>query len=125
MARTWSLGQPVRGAGKGTRHLGRAARPLAPAGAARTLARLVVLGPRPKLRPVRQVILALNWDFAVVAGWRSGYFEVSGIGTPRSSKACRWAGVGSASIAMVTSVPAYRTWLRVKVARCSSRPRKL
>ena len=38
-----------------------------------------------------------------------------------SSKACRWALVGSASIAMVTSVPVYRTWLRVKVARCSIR----
>ena len=79
----------------------------------------------PKLRPIRHGILGLNWDFAVVAGWRSGYFKVSGIGVPRSSKACRWVLVGSASIAMVTSVPAYRTWLRVKVARCSSRPRKL
>ena len=42
-----------------------------------------------------------------------------------SSKACRWVLVGSASIAMVTWVPVYRTWLRVRVARCSSRPRKL
>ena len=42
-----------------------------------------------------------------------------------SSKACRWALVGSVSIAMVTWVPVYRTWLRVRVARCSSRPRKL
>ena len=42
-----------------------------------------------------------------------------------SSKACRWALVGSASIAIVTWVPVYRTWLRVSVARCSSRPRKL
>ena len=41
-----------------------------------------------------------------------------------SSKACRWALVGSASIAMVTSVPVYRTWLRVSAARCSIRPRK-
>ena len=56
---------------------------------------------------------------------RLGYVKVSGIGAPMSSKACRWALVGSASIAMVTWVPAYRTWLRVSVARCSSRPRKL
>ena len=54
-----------------------------------------------------------------------GYFKVSGIGAPMSSKACRWVLVGSVSIAMVTWVPVYRTWLRVKVARCSSRPRKL
>jgi hypothetical protein len=33
--------------------------------------------------------------------------------------------VGSVSIGTVTSVPVYRTWLRVKVARWSSRPRKL
>jgi hypothetical protein len=42
-----------------------------------------------------------------------------------SSKACRWVLVGSVSIAMVTWVPVYRTWLRVRVARCSIRPRKL
>ena len=42
-----------------------------------------------------------------------------------SWKACRWVLVGSVSIAMVTWVPVYRTWLRVRVARCSSRPRKL
>ena len=42
-----------------------------------------------------------------------------------SSKACRWMLVGSVSIGMVTWVPVYRTWLRVKVARWSSRPRKL
>ena len=80
---------------------------------------------KPKLRPVRQAIPGLTWCFAGSAEWRSGYFKVSGIGAPRSSKACRWALVGSASIAMVTWVPVYRTWLRVKVARCSSRPRKL
>jgi len=79
----------------------------------------------PKLRPIRQAILGLTWDFTAADGWRSGYFKVSGIGVPMSSKACRWALVGSASIAMVTSVPVYRTWLRVSVARCSSRPRKL
>ena len=55
----------------------------------------------------------------------AGYVKVSGIGAPMSSKACRWALVGSASIAMVTWVPVYRTWLRVSVARCSIRPRKL
>jgi hypothetical protein len=80
---------------------------------------------KPKLRPIRQAISGLGWAFAVVAGWCSGYFEVSGIAAPMSSKACRWALVGSVSIAMVTWVPVYRTWLRVKVARCSSRPRKL
>jgi hypothetical protein len=60
---------------------------------------------RPKVRPIWHGILGLNWDFAVVAGWCSGYFKVSGIGAPMRSKACRWAGVGSASIAMVTWVP--------------------
>ena len=44
---------------------------------------------------------------------------------PMSSKACRWALVGSVSIGTATSVPVNRTWLRVKVARCSSRARKL
>jgi hypothetical protein len=47
---------------------------------------------------------------------------VSEIGTPRSSKACRWVLIGSASIAMVAWVPVYRTWLGVKVARCPIRP---
>jgi len=61
--------------------------------------------PKPKLRPIRQAISGLTWDFTAVAGWRSGYFKVNGIGAPMSSKACRWALVGSASIAMVTSVP--------------------
>ena len=67
----------------------------------------------------------LTWAFSGLAGWRSGYVKVSGIGAPMSSKACRWVLVGSASIAMVTWVPVYRTWLRVRVPRCSSRPRKL
>ena len=80
---------------------------------------------KPKLRSIRQAISGLGWAFTVVAGWRSGYFEVSGIAVPMSSKACRWTLVGSVSIAMVSWVPVYRTWLRVKVARCSSRPRKL
>ena len=79
----------------------------------------------PKLRLIRQAIPGLTWDFTAVAGRRSGYFKVSGIGAPMSSKACRWVLVGSVSIAMVTSVPVYRTWLRVSVARCSIRPRKL
>src|SRR6266581_4549664 len=60
-----------------------------------------------------------------LAGWRSGYVKVSGIAVPMSWNACRWALVGSVSIGMVTWVPVNRTWLRVKVARCSSRPRKL
>ena len=79
----------------------------------------------PKLRPIGQAIPGFTWGFTVVAGCRSGYVNVSGIGAPMSSKACRWVLVGSASIAMVTWVPVYCTWLRVKVARCSSRPRKL
>ncbi len=79
----------------------------------------------PKLRPIRRAIPSLNWCFTGSAGSCSGYFKVSGIGVPMSSKACRWAPVGSASIAMVTWVPVYRTWLRVSVARCSIRPRKL
>jgi SAM-dependent methyltransferase len=79
----------------------------------------------PKLRPVRHAISGLTWAFTGLAGWCSGYFKVSGIAAPMSWNACRWALVGSVSIEMVTWVPVYRTWLRVKVARCSSRPRKL
>ncbi len=79
----------------------------------------------PKLRPVRQAILGLTWYFTGLAGWRSGYVKVSGMAAPMSWNACRWVLVGSVSIGMVTSVPVYRTWLRVRVARCSSRPRKL
>ena len=71
------------------------------------------------------MILGLTWRFAGLAGWRSGYFKVSGIAAPSSLKAWRWALVGSVSMAVVTWVPVNRTWLRVKVARCSSRPRKL
>jgi len=82
-------------------------------------------GSRPKLRPVRRAIPGLTWDFTEFAGWRSGYFKVSGIAAPRRLKACRWVLVGSVSIGTVTWVPVYRTWLRVRVARCSSRPRKL
>ncbi len=93
------------------------------------LGRRVVLPPaasvKPKLRLVRQAIWGLTWCFSGLAGWRSGYFKVSGMAVPMRVKASRWALVGSVSIAMVTWVPVYRTWLRVKVARCSSRPRKL
>jgi hypothetical protein len=78
----------------------------------------------PKLRPVRQGVLGLTWAFTGSAGWCSGYFKVSGIAVPMRWKACRWAVVGSVSIGMVTWVPVNRTWLRVKVARWSSRPRK-
>jgi predicted peroxiredoxin len=81
--------------------------------------------PNPKLRPVRWAIPGLTWCSAGLAWWRSGYFKLSGIGTPMSVKASRWALVGSASIGTVAWAPANRTWLRVKVARCSSRPRKL
>ena len=81
--------------------------------------------PKRKLRPVRYAILGLTWCFAGLAWWRSGYFTVSGIGVPRRWKASRWVLVGSVSIGMVAWAPVNRTWLRVKVARCSSRPRKL
>jgi hypothetical protein len=60
-----------------------------------------------------------------LAGLCSDYFKVSGIGAPRRSKACRWVLVGSVSIGTVARVPAKRTWLRVRVARWSSRARKL
>ena len=71
------------------------------------------------------MISVLTWCFTGLAGWCSGYFKVSGMAAPMSSKACRWALVGSVSIGTATSVPVNRTWLRVKVARCSSRARKL
>src|SRR5580698_6869479 len=80
---------------------------------------------RPKLRPIRWAVLGLSWSFTAMAGWCCGYFKVSGIVVSMSSKACRWVLVGSASIGTVAVVPAKRTWLRVSVARCSSRPRKL
>ena len=67
----------------------------------------------------------LTWCFAGLAGFCSGYFKVSGIGTPIRSKAWRWALVGSVSIGTVAVAPANRTWLRGRVARWSSRPRKL
>jgi hypothetical protein len=60
-----------------------------------------------------------------LAGRCSGSFKVSGIAAPRRLKAWRWVLVGSVSIGMVTWVPVYRTWLRVRVARYSSKPRKL
>jgi hypothetical protein len=47
------------------------------------------------------------------------------MGTLIRSKASRWVLVGSASMGTVAWAPANRTWLRVRVARCSSRPRKL
>jgi hypothetical protein len=81
--------------------------------------------PSPKLRPVRQVIPGLTCGFSGLAGWCCGYFKLSGIETPMSSKAWRCALVGSASIGMATGVPVKLTWLRVKVARWSSRPRKV
>ena len=73
----------------------------------------------PKLRPVWLVVSRLTWGFAVPAGWCSGYFKVSGIGTPIRSKAWRWALVGSASIGTVARAPVNRTWLRVKGWRWS------
>ena len=80
---------------------------------------------RPKLRLIWQVVSGLSWVFAVVGWCGSGYFKVRGIGVPMSLKACCWALVGSASMGTVAVVPVNRTWLRVSVARCSSRPRKL
>ena len=41
------------------------------------------------------------------------------------SNASRWSLVGSASMGTVAVAPAKRTWLRVRVARWASRPRKL
>ena len=79
----------------------------------------------PKLRLVRQAISGLTWCFTGLAGCRSGYFKMSGMAVPRRVKASRWALVGSVSIGTVSWVPVNRTWLRVKVARCSSSPRKL
>ena len=79
----------------------------------------------PKLRPVRRVISCLTWCFAGLAGWRSAYVKVSGIGVLSRLKASRCVPVGSVSMGTVTWVPAKRTWLRVSVARCSSRPRTL
>ena len=65
------------------------------------------------------MIPGLTWCFAGLAWWCSGYFKVSGIGAPRRRKASRWVLVGSVSIGTVAWAPANRTWLRVKVARCS------
>ena len=53
------------------------------------------------------------------------YFNRSGIGTPIRSKASRWVLVGSVSIGTVAVAPVNRAWLRGRVARWSSRPRKL
>jgi hypothetical protein len=81
--------------------------------------------PKPKLRLVRQADLELTCCFA---WWRCsgpGYASVSGMGFPISSKASRWWLVGSASMSTVASAPANLTWLRVRVARWPSRPRKL
>jgi len=80
---------------------------------------------KPKLRLIGRVISVLAWGFPVRAGWCSGYVEVSGIGVPIRSKACRWVLVGSVSIGTSAGAPANRTWLRVRVARWASRPRKL
>jgi len=60
-----------------------------------------------------------------VAGGVLSTSNISGIGTPIRRKASRWPLVGSATIGIVARVPVNRTWLRVKVARCSRRLRKL
>jgi GAF domain-containing protein len=87
--------------------------------------RIIIEQAKPKLRLVRQVVLVLTWGFFWSGCFCSGYFMVSGIGAPMRSKASRWVLVGSASIGMVAVAPAMRTWLRVRVARWASRPRKL
>ena len=63
--------------------------------------------------------------FYRAGGFCSVYFKVSGIGMPMRSNASRWVLVGSVSMGTVVVAPAKRTSLRVRVARCSSRPRKL
>src|SRR5665811_1950785 len=68
----------------------------------------------------------LSRGFTVLAVLCSGYFRVSGIGAPRSSKARRWVGVGMASRSNPDSLlPATRRWLRVRVAKWPSRAVKL
>src|SRR5450759_5181777 len=68
----------------------------------------------------------LSRGFTVLAVLCSGYFRVSGIGAPRSSKARRWVGVGMASRSDPDSLlPATRRWLRVRVAKWPSRAVKL
>jgi hypothetical protein len=59
------------------------------------------------------------------AGGCPGYFSASGIGAPMRSKAWRCSLVGSVSTGTAAGVPAKRTWLRVRVPRWASRPRKL
>ena len=58
----------------------------------------------PKLRPIGLEAPVLIWCFAGLAVWCSGYFKVSGIGTPRRRKPSRWVLVGSASNSMTTDV---------------------
>jgi hypothetical protein len=66
------------------------------------------------MSPLHHVLAVLSC--AVIAG--------QGTGFSISSKACRWVLVGSTRIAMPV-VPGNRTSFRVRVARWSSRPRKL
>ena len=83
---------------------------------------------RPELvRSYGQLGRLLGVDLVFCCGGQvcCGYFKVSGTGAPMRAKASRWVLVGSASIGTVMLVPANRTWLRVKVARCCRRPRKL
>ena len=51
--------------------------------------------------------------------------RVSGMAVPMSSKAWRWALVGSVRTGTVAGVPGKRSSLRVRVPRWASRPRKL
>ena len=81
--------------------------------------------PSPKLRGLRRGNPQLSWGFVVFGCGCSDYFRVRGMVALRRSKAWRWSAVGSASMGTSVVVPAMRTWLRVRVARWSSRPPKL
>jgi hypothetical protein len=60
-----------------------------------------VAGSSPKLHRLRRMNPQLSWGFIVSGCGCSGYVRVRGIGTPMSSKASRWPGVGSASMGTV------------------------
>jgi hypothetical protein len=65
------------------------------------------------------------WCFAALAVLRSGYFKVSGTGTPIRSKAWRWAAVGSVSMGTSVPEPANRTLAAGQGGQVASRSRKL
>src|SRR2546423_13654019 len=67
----------------------------------------------------------LSWGFVFSMLLCFDYFRVSGMGWLIRSKARRWVGVGLVSVGTVISVAAEYWKMRVRVARCVSRPRKL